>query len=512
MKVTDEDLQMLDDHILAVQQMSFSPYVGVFEKPVAEWEEKLRLISDVLEEWIQLQIQWMYLEPIFCSEDIARQLPAEMKKYAAMERFWRRIMKTASDYPKPVAICPDKRLLEQLKENRALLEQVLKGLSDYLEGKRMAFPRFYFLSDDELLEILAQNRNPLAVQPHLKKCFENIYKLHFQEEDLQITTMFSAEGESVELIPHMFPKGNVEIWLSKVEQTMQSTVQETLGLALTDMAGRGRADWVLRWPGQVVIAGCQTAWTAGVEEAIREGGLPTFQKTMHAHMDTYRGLVRGQLSRMERQVMSALIVVELHARDVLDGLVANNVPSANDFDWISQLRYYWVQEDEATLKVRAVNAEFQYGYEYLGNSGRLVITPLTDRCYLTLTGALHLNFGGAPAGPAGTGKTETTKLITKYIIILYLAIDSAIELICLFRAALKYLTNGDLAKAMAIQCVVFNCSDQLDVQAMGKFFKGIASAGAWACFDEFNRIDIEVLSVVAQQVVSIQKAQAARMQ
>ena len=133
--------------------------------------------QDVLDEWLSCQKAWLYLESIFSSDDINRQLPVESKRYQTMERIWRKVMMSAIDCPQVITLCPDNRLLENLHECNKLLEQVQKGLSEYLETKRNAFPRFYFLSDDELLEILSQTKDPTAVQPHLHKCFENIARV-----------------------------------------------------------------------------------------------------------------------------------------------------------------------------------------------------------------------------------------------------------------------------------------------------------------------------------------------
>ncbi|GBF98747.1 dynein heavy chain axonemal [Raphidocelis subcapitata] len=487
----DEALvQQLDDHLVMLQSMGFSPHKRPFEERLAKWETQLRLVSDVLEQWISLQRAWMYLEPVFASKDIQQQLPLEAKRFAAVDRGWRKMMDATRRAP---GACCSPKLLDSLTESNKLLETVQKGLADYLETKRLAFSRFFFLSNDELLQILSQARNPLAVQPHLRKCFEAIASLDFGPPPaLQISAMTSAEGERVPFDKPMQPVGNVETWLGEVERRMRASVRAQIVAAMAAYDSRPRTQWVCDWPAMVVLAVAQVFWCGGVEAAIAAGGVRAYLEKCTADLMGLTDLVRGRLSEGQRQTLGALITIDVHARDVVQELADAGLQRASDFEWVSRLRYYWRDGD---LCVDMVQASVPYGYEYLGNSPRLVITPLTDRCYMTLMSALHLNLGGAPAGPAGTGKTETTK---------------------------------DLAKALAKQCVVFNCSDGLDYIAMarvtaaccqllrmpfasGKFFKGLASSGAWACFDEFNRIDLEVLSVIAQQILTIQLAIQAKL-
>ena len=271
----DEIQLILDDQMVRTQTMKGSPYAKVFHKEIEEWEDFLNYTQNLINYWTKVQGVWLYLEPVFSSEDIMKQMPTEGAKFREVDASWKMIMSKIHTNPKLKDVTRNRKTLEQFKEANESLEVVQKGLNSYLETKRAAFPRFYFLSDPELLEILSETKDPLRVQPHLKKCFEGINKLQFDELK-KIGGMFSSEGEYVPFITEvdaMAAKGAVEQWLIQVEDQMVASVREVIEIAFNEYKHKKRTDWILSRCGQAVLTVGMTYWTYETEEAMKAGGL-----------------------------------------------------------------------------------------------------------------------------------------------------------------------------------------------------------------------------------------------
>ncbi|XP_078503488.1 dynein axonemal heavy chain 14 [Lissotriton helveticus] len=475
-----EDIMVqLEESQVIISTIKGSRYAGPIKNTVDEWDRKLNLFSHTLEEWMTCQRNWLYLEQIFLAPDIQRQLPAEAKLFSQVDYAWKEIMQRTQNLPNALRATTAAGVLELLQTNNAHLEKIQKCLEDYLEIKRRGFPRFYFLSNEELLDILAESKNPNVVQPHLVKCFENIRGMDIQKQGAslaEVVMIRSAEGETIPLTKKVRVRGSVEQWLGNVESSMFDIVKRLMKSGVADWNQLEFKKWVLAHPGQVVLVVSQIMFNKECVKSFQSSESGSEMKRVHAELmnqlEELAEMSADVLHLHQQTTLEALLILYVHCRDILADLLKKKVNSPDDFEWSRQLRYEWNEQNNTCYVVQG-SASFVYGYEYLGCSSRLVITPLTDRCWLTLTGALHLHLGGSPAGPAGTGKTETVK---------------------------------DLAKALGKHCVVFNCSEGLDYKMMGKFFSGMAQSGAWCCFDEFNRIDMEVLSVIASQIHTIKAA------
>ncbi|KAH9486661.1 Cytoplasmic dynein 1 heavy chain 1 [Psilocybe cubensis] len=484
----DDLFNKCSENLNSLTAMKLSPYYKVFEEEASSWEEKLNRIHVLFDVWIDVQRQWVYLEGIFSgSADIKHLLPVESSRFQNINSEFLTVMKRVYKSPFILDVLNIQGVQKSLERLAELLNKIQKALGEYLERERSSFPRFYFVGDEDLLEIIGNSKDILRIMKHLKKMFAGISTVKLDDDLTQIQGMASREGEEVPFSDPILLKDYPKIndWLARIETMMRLSLADLLTAAVTELQsfyGKGTLEgaqlvsWMEKYPAQLVTLAIQIAWTFSVESSLEYREAPQSSlEVIHQALDLLADIVLQELTPVTRRKCEHLITELVHQRDVVRSLIQKGVNDPKSFDWLYQMRFYLdkaIENPLDRLVIRTSDANFPYGWEYLGVPDRLVQTPLTDRVYLTLTQALDNQLGGSPFGPAGTGKTESVKA---------------------------------LGVQLGRFVLVFCCDETFDFQAMGRIFVGLCQVGAWGCFDEFNRLEERILSAVSQQVQAIQQ-------
>ena len=486
LSINEDQYATLEENMQQIQTMVRNKYKAFYEDKINRWKNDLNEINEVWVALSETQKTWTFLESLFIgSDEIKKELPKETEEFVHIDKEVKEILKTGvatkniskfSNSKFDESQETERTLLNWLKDILSRLSVCEKALNAFMETKRVDFPRFYFMSSVDLLDVLSNGNNPLAINKHISKIIIAMDSLEMEGggssgQRPSAKTMITRVG--TEKIPFDAPfilTGKVELYLVEILEHMKSTLKAIVKKSINDVKSMDQLEWIKKTPSQVCLLTELMKFVISVEAGIN--GLKNDANAMKGVLDrqlkALGALIDAVMENLDVETMDKVMVLiksETHERDVIEKLLEEKVNRVDDFIWQSQMKAYW-DEGKGDCHLDVCDATIWYGYEYLGNGDRLVVTPLTDRIYVTATQALHLKMGCSPAGPAGTGKTETTK---------------------------------DLASAMGKACYVFNCSEQMDYKGMGDIFRGLAASGSWGCFDEFNRLVPEVLSVCSMQ-------------
>uniref|UniRef100_A0A1B0CUL2 Dyneins heavy chain n=2 Tax=Lutzomyia longipalpis TaxID=7200 RepID=A0A1B0CUL2_LUTLO len=320
-----EDIQgLLGDHINKTLAMRGSAFVKPCEVEVKAWYSKLVRVNSTIEQWLRVQMLWLYFLPIFSAPDIVAQIESEGDLFREVDGIFHKYMKIILDEAEVMKTAPIEGFLEDLQDANKKLDTITWGVNGYLDRKRLFFSRFFFLSNDEMLEILSETKDPVKVESHLlKKCFEGIDRLSFDDE-LNIREIRSDLGERIELLRQISTqnaRGSVEKWLWEVEREMIKAVKDQIQEAFKDISQTNRSEWIFKWPQMVVLCCQKIFWTFDIEGCFRADNpvqmirnkLKEHEEVLTKNVDLIRS---SDLTPLQWIVLKSLIVLDVHSRDV----------------------------------------------------------------------------------------------------------------------------------------------------------------------------------------------------
>ncbi|GLD91666.1 hypothetical protein PINS_up000199 [Pythium insidiosum] len=360
LKISEENFELLETHQIDVQGMAASPYQSEFEPRVASLQIGLSSINEVVVLLGDIQRSWSYLEPLFIqSEEVKKQLPELTSDFEDIDVDVRKILKRAWQTLNVRMACTESGLIKKLEQIVEKLELCKHRLKEFLDGRRRQFPRFYFMSEADLLDILSNGSRPERIMVHCSKIYLATKTLVLQErgpgERPKATQFVSGVGkETVDFYEAPILDGEAEIYLETVMRAMRLTLFKHIERSLVKYTEMPRIEWInfmdpaTNRPmdaAQIILLAAGVHYVQEVERAFRamtEGGdrdaLKTYNKRQEQQLTDLIKLTQSDISSEERQRVMVLITMDAHGRDIVANMIRAGVDDATSFQWQSQLK------------------------------------------------------------------------------------------------------------------------------------------------------------------------------
>ena len=384
LKMTEDDFETLEADQLIVQGMMASRYLATFEEAVTGWLKALGMVSEVMGCLADIQRVWSYLEPLFVgSDEVRRELPTDAKRFEEIHTSVKTILRAAAGTQNVKSACNRPGMQSELDHIGKQLDACEKSLADFLDGKRRIFPRFYFVSKADLLDILSNGSTPQKILPHMTKVFlaTDTLKLEDAGGGARPTAQSWTASVGVETVAFSSPvalEGKVEVYLQTVLDGQRTALRNSLAASLERFAKQTRLDWIMAKgsngqgldPAQLTLLVSGMAYSSNVDDALTrlEGGdgdaLKTALAKSEADLSDLIRLTQSNLNKNDRTRVMCLITLDAHGRDIIQKLILEGVTGRDAFQWQSQLKQRFV---DGRAQLAIADARFDYAFEYLGN-------------------------------------------------------------------------------------------------------------------------------------------------
>ncbi|OHT02076.1 Dynein heavy chain family protein [Tritrichomonas foetus] len=425
----DQLFKEINESQAYLQNMLQIPFVKCVKDDVISLSVQIQNAAQILEAWQRFQTNWKYISPIFNQDDTKHNLQSLIPKFQMVKKRWSQLVKHTLSNTKLFQVCSFPTLLNLINENNKTLDSIMESLGRYLEIKRQAFPRLYFVSDSELIQMIS-TLDFSVMSHHITKLFMHIRAVDSQSADkndippstktkvtrfskIKISGFVGEDGDTFVFNHPILCDGMMENWLQKVHDQMIASVKEYLSSSIARFSSSNLSDWIITVPTHIAALTLHVSFTRDIEECFMnfESNSRAFTNYTNQLTDKFKNLKTALANPNDANELMKIsnIATLLNFQISQISQFSERFPHYSQrMNWNNRLRAQF-DVKSSQLKILFGDNVTEFGFEFYGSNKQLIMTPASEKAMLNIL--THINNNNIPFIYGSRGKAHLLDVI-----------------------------------------------------------------------------------------------------